>query len=64
MVFKYRRMRNAQGEQFRLPLLSVRLACNKRHQNFFALVDSGAEISIFNQSVAEELEIDIPTGKG
>ena len=63
MVVKYRRLKNANGELFRLPLLSVRLACNKKHQNFFALIDSGAEICMFNQSVAEELDIDVPSGK-
>jgi hypothetical protein len=46
-----------------LPLVSVRLACNKKHQKIWALIDSGADVCVFNSDIAALLNINPPTGK-
>jgi predicted aspartyl protease len=47
----------------RLPLVSVRLACNKEKVKLWALVDSGADFSVFNGDIAAILNIDLKKGK-
>jgi hypothetical protein len=46
----------------RLPLVSVRISCNRKHHTFWALIDSRVEVSVFSKEVAEVLDVAIPTG--
>src|SRR5262245_52112568 len=50
-------------ELARLPLLSVRLNCNKRHVKVWALINSGADFCVFNGDIAGILEVDLKTGR-
>jgi len=52
---------DAQGNSFPVIPLSLKFANKKKE--FFALVDSGATISIFRSEVADSLGIDINSGK-
>ena len=45
------------------PIIPVSLEFGKIKKEFFALVDSGATISIFHSEVADSLGINIPKGK-
>jgi len=47
----------------RLPLVSVRLSCNKKKVKVWALVDSGADFSVFNADIAAILDIDLKKGR-
>jgi hypothetical protein len=46
-----------------LPLVSVRLATNKKHVNVWGLVDSGSDFCVFNSEIASILSVDIRAGK-
>lgn len=50
-------------ELIRLPILSIQLACNHNKETIWALIDSGAEISVFNKEIAALLGIDVRSGK-
>ena len=52
---------DAQGNYY--PILSLSLELVGKKKEFFALVDSGATISIFRPEVADSLEIRIENGK-
>jgi predicted aspartyl protease len=43
----------------RLPLISVRLACNNKKVKLWALIDSGADFSVFNADIAAILGVDL-----
>lgn len=58
-LFPYRI--DASGNKF--PVVSLTLRFAGRRKEFFALVDSGATISIFRSEVAEVLGINIEKGK-
>ena len=62
MIFRYIRIKTPDGELIRLPLIPVRLTCNKQHLDLYALIDSGAEVSAFNASIAKTLNIEIKQG--
>jgi hypothetical protein len=47
----------------RLPIVAVRIVCNRKSQTVMALLDSGADISIFNTEIAGLLDIDPAAGK-
>jgi len=52
---------DAQGNSF--PVIPLSLKFSNKKKEFFALVDSGATISIFRTEVAESLGIDVSNGK-
>lgn len=45
------------------PLIPIRLSNKEKHVEVFALVDSGADASLFHSSLAKELGIDLQTGQ-
>lgn len=45
------------------PLIPLRIEFQKKHLNTFALVDSGASISLFKPEIATQLGIRIEKGK-
>ena len=49
------------GKNF--PVLPLRLNYKEKITDTFALIDSGATISIFKADIAKKLEVDIETGK-
>jgi hypothetical protein len=57
VIFRYVKIKTPDGELIRLPAISVRLTCNKQHQDVYALIDSGAELCVFNSSIAKTLKI-------
>ena len=59
LSFPYKR--DAQGNTFPVIPLSLKSGSNKKE--FFALVDSGATISIFRVEVADSLGIGVNSGK-
>ena len=61
MITKYLRYKVG-NELVRLPLLSVRLGCNGKHTIVWALIDSGAELCVFNSQIAELLNVDVRSG--
>ena len=58
-VFPYQR--NSTGNYF--PVIDLFVSQNNRATRIFALVDSGATVSIFREDVAEQLDITIEYGK-
>jgi len=63
MNFRYKLVRYSNGENARIPAVRVRLTRKQQHQDFWAIIDSGADISVFSSSVAKILGIDVPSGK-
>lgn len=45
------------------PLIPVRLTFNNLHLDTYALLDSGADRSVFSSHFAEELKIDLQSGR-
>jgi hypothetical protein len=65
MQFSYQRVPNSDNLQapwIPLPLLKVRLSYQDQYINVNALVDSGANASLFHSSIAEALGIDLTSG--
>lgn len=62
MIIPYTRYK-VQTELVRLPLVSVRLACNRKRIKVWALIDSGADFCVFNGDIASLLAIDLKKGK-
>ena len=52
---------DAQGNSF--PVIPLSLKFGNKKKEFFALVDSGATISIFRSEVADSLGINVTSGK-
>lgn len=63
MIFRYVKIKTPDGELIRLPAIPVRLTCNKQHQGVYALIDSGAELCVFNSSIAKTLKIEVTKGQ-
>lgn len=51
------------GQFENLPIVSVRLATNHKHQTVWAIIDSGADISVFNCEIADLLDINFTKGR-
>lgn len=58
LVYPYRK--DASGNFY--PIISLSLITDKAKKEYFALIDSGATISIFRPEVADSLGIDIEKG--
>lgn len=58
--FKYK---NSDGTFSSMPIVPVRVACNKKHQWVMALLDSGADVTFFNGSIARLLDIPVNRGR-
>lgn len=63
MIFPYFKYKNPDGTHVELPLLSLRIASNRKHVRVWALVDSGADITVFNGSIGRLLDIEIKKGR-
>lgn len=62
MITSY--LRYKQGtELVRLPLLSVHLACNRKRETIWTIIDSGADVSVFSGEIADLLDIKPETGR-
>jgi hypothetical protein len=61
--FPYFKYRSSDGTYSSLPMIPIRVACNRKHQWVMALVDSGADITLFNASIAKLLDISVKQGK-
>jgi hypothetical protein len=62
MIYRYRRQLRGNDVRY-LPLLTLDLHHAKRHLRVRALLDSGAEHTIFSTRVAEALGIEAPSGR-
>lgn len=63
MDYEYLRYKDSDGQLISLPILPIRLSCNRKKQDVWALIDSGADISVFNYSIAHILDIDVEKGR-
>lgn len=63
MIFRYVKIKTPDGELIRLPAIPIRLICNKQYQDVYALIDSGAEVCVFNSSIAKTLKVDVTNGQ-
>jgi hypothetical protein len=63
VIFRYVKIKTPDGELIRLPAIPIRLTCNKPHQDVYALIDSGAELCVFNTSMAKTLKIVVAKGQ-
>ena len=52
MIIPYTRYKTSDGLIETLPIVSVRLACKGKDQRVWAIIDSGADISVFNSDIA------------
>jgi len=62
MRIPYTRYKTSSGLIETLPLISVRLAYKGKDQKVWAIIDSGADISVFNSDIASLLGIVPNTG--
>jgi len=63
MMIPYTRYKASDGHLVRLPLVSIRLATNRKHETIWALIDSGADCCVFSAEIADLLDIDLTTGR-
>lgn len=54
---------NPQKPWISRPLIPVRLLHKEKHLDVYALIDSGADASVFHSSIARELGINIESGR-
>jgi hypothetical protein len=54
---------NPQKPWISRPVIPVRLSYKDKYLDVYALIDSGADASIFHSSIAKELDIDIVSGR-
>jgi len=54
---------NPQKPWISRPFIPVRLSYKDKHLDVYALIDSGADVSIFHSSIAKELGIDFILGR-
>ena len=45
------------------PIIPVRLSCNSLDIDVYALIDSGADCSVFDAEIAEQLGLDLESGR-
>jgi hypothetical protein len=62
MMIPYTRYGMSNGLIESLPIVSVRLACKGKNQKVWAIIDSGADVSVFNADIASLLGIAPNTG--
>lgn len=65
MKFNYQKVPSSTdpaGSWVLLPLIKVRLSNNEKQIQINALIDSGADASLFHASIARALDIDLKTG--
>lgn len=58
MTYKYRSQRRGNDIRY-LPLIPIELHSSKRHLRVRALIDSGAEHTVFSQQIANQLGISL-----
>lgn len=62
MIIPYRKHKDPEGNLVQLPIISVRVACNKIALPLWALVDSGADLTLLNASLARVFNVDLKKG--
>jgi hypothetical protein len=64
MIFDYRKFPSSKASEpwISRPVISIRLTHNGKTVGFDALIDSGADSSVFNSQVAKALGIDLQSG--
>ena len=62
MIVPYRKYKDADGNLVQLPIVSVRINCNKVMLPLWGLLDSGADVTLLNASVAQVFDIDLKKG--
>jgi hypothetical protein len=65
MQFEYKKVANLENPNapwFPLPLIKVRLSHKDKIIQLDALIDSGADVSLFHASAAKALDIDLKSG--
>lgn len=63
MIFPYRKYKDPDGNYIQLPVVSVRVTCNKVSLPLWGLVDSGADVTLLNASFAWLLNVEVKKGK-
>lgn len=63
MIIPYRKYKDPDGNLVQLPIVSVRITCNKITLPVWALIDSGADFSLLNASLAQIFKLDLKKGK-
>lgn len=51
------------GHSILRPIIPIGIAINQKHLSYAALIDSGADLCIFDAELAEYLGIDVPSGR-
>src|SRR5438128_2168003 len=63
MIFPYRKYKDPEGNLVQLPIVSVRVKCNGVMLPIWALLDSGADITLLNMSFAYLFNVDFKKSK-
>lgn len=63
MIIPYRKYKDPDGNLVWLPIVSVRVKCNKMAVPIWGLLDSGADITLLSASFAQLFQIDLRKGK-
>lgn len=63
MIFPYRKYKDKEGNLVQLPIVSVRIKCNKVMLPIWGLLDSGADITLLNNSFAQLFNINLKKGR-
>ena len=63
MIFPYRKYKDKEGNLVQLPIVSVRIKCNRVMLPIWGLLDSGADITLLNNSFAQLFNINLKKGR-
>lgn len=63
MIIPYPKYKNRDGDLIQLPIVSVSITCNKVRLPLWALLDSGADMTLLNASFAQIFSIDLKKGR-
>jgi len=63
MIIPYRKYKDREGHLVELPIISVRVKCNRVTLPIWGLLDSGADITLLNGSFAELFNLDLKKGR-
>lgn len=63
MIIPYRKYKNREGDLLHLPIVSVRVRCNGVKLAIWALIDSGADVTLLNKSFAQLFNVNFKKAK-
>jgi len=63
MIIPYRKYKNREGDLVQLPIVSVRVRCNGVMLPIWALIDSGADVTLLNMSFAQLFNVNFEKAK-